>query len=55
MHDISGQHLFYKEEFETLLLDMGFQIIEEIPHSSMTWKKKDKKLMTIVTYVLRTV
>lgn len=53
MHDISGQRLFYKEEFENLIKELGFQIIEEISHSSMFWKKENRKLTTIATYVLR--
>jgi hypothetical protein len=51
MHDVSGQHLFYKDEFENLLQEMGFQIIEEVSHSSMFWEKEDQKLPTITTYV----
>ena len=53
MHDLSGQHLYYKEEFEALLAAEGFEIKSEVSHSSMHWAKEDKRFKTIVTYVVQ--
>jgi len=53
MHDLSGQHLFYKEEFEALLAAEGYEIKSEVSHSSMHWAKEDKRFKTIVTYVVQ--
>lgn len=53
MHDLSGQHLYYKEEFEALLDAEGFEIKSEVSHSSMHWAKEDKRFKTIVTYVVQ--
>ena len=53
MHDLSGQHLYFKEEFETMLAAEGFDIKYQVSHSSMHWAKEDKRFKTIVTYVVQ--
>jgi hypothetical protein len=53
MHDLSGQHLYYKEEFEDILGSEGFEIKSEVSHSSMHWAREDKRFKTIVTYVVQ--
>lgn len=53
MHDLSGQHLYFKEEFETMLAAEGFDIKSQVSHSSMHWAKEDKRFKTIVTYVVQ--
>lgn len=53
MHDISGQHLYFKDEFEDLLAAEGFEIKSETSHSSMHWVREDKRFKTIVTYVVQ--
>ena len=53
MHDLSGQHLYYKDEFEDLLAGEGFEIRSEVSHSSMHWAREDRRFKTIVTYVVQ--
>lgn len=53
MHDISGQQLYYKDEFEHLLTGAGYEIIDEQSHSSARWASQAKNFITIATYVVR--
>ncbi|MCH7806962.1 MAG: methyltransferase domain-containing protein [Proteobacteria bacterium] len=53
MHDLSGQHLYYKQEFEDILGSEGFETKSQVSHSSMHWAREDKRFKTIVTYVVQ--